>query len=916
MDKQLIAIIWKLADLLRNKYSGTDIPKIILPLFYFKFIKHNLHNDISFHELGKENSFCVNNRLETIFSTDRPLLNQLIDLLNTIPDDIANMKIVGEAIDFLFEKIYKNVPRGMGEYTTPDNLNELLVSLLSPIDKNMTIYDPFSGLGKSLLAFGTDHKLFGQEINLELANFSQLNLALHGVKEFDIKSGDTILNPLHQGKKFDRIISAPPFGVNYPNANVLLRGSNIYSIETNRLEGLAIQHIISKLNKSGKAAIILSLGFLFSSARAEIKIREYLIENNFIETVIQLPPGMFPHTTIPAAIIVINVNKAERKDIKFIKHNVRKNLDQIIETANSPEGIKEFSFNIDGDDINVIYSINVTQNEIRKNDYNLLPERFTSREIKELEVIFAKYNTRLLNLGDIANIRSFRHVPADKLASSTDRDSTENAIPYVTLESVLSGLGTIDKLVVISEENSYLQQEILSTANGAQNGALATLRGNEVESMEYDPLVHPAIIPSNSIFYITPKNPELFSVRYLLSYLESELCEKQILSKCLGEIYPRLTKKQLITLKVPALNKDEQLEFIKEQESIRATKSSYINYYHDLINSLKVTKDQTLEEKIADILANYTNADAKFYFDWEKYFPAEKDLSWFRLGKDVFVLIKEGGVKYGVVELVGIGLNFSFSMINEIQMVLAFVIQSYQSMISVAHDSSMHMIAHNMKNKLSNIKKLLDDVHLGLIYNNVPISTMKSQSDGNIDALSDIFEEPRKNETILETIGKIYDQLRDISTNLYYTDPPALFNLANELTALVDKQYESKAVKLTIIKTDNISYDHFFSKMALIEPLKVFIDNALEHSGSCLIEVGPESMVIANELKNDLSEEQKEILMNFTATVSVKTNSWGIGRHKAKEIIENKIGTVECRLQENEVLHIIHFDKLGGTNNG
>jgi hypothetical protein len=542
-----------------------------------------------------------------------------------------------------------------------------------------------------------------------------------------------------------------------------------------------------------------------------------------------------------------------------------------------------------------------------------LPETYTTKTNKEIHDALVKYKVPVVRMGDIAHIRSFRAVPKGNIVDKP-QGSIKNGIPYLKIKAIKYGLidtNSTDQIVENDATTHYLEDQILSKAKGTNPGILIALHGKDIQTAEYDPLDCTAFIPHHNILYITPKDQKIYSVRFLLSFLNSELGKNQILVNLPVSYLPKLTKKQLIELKVPALSIEEQRDFIKEQEIIWKEKAVSNDIIISLLSSLNLTSEQSLKEKIEEILLRYTSADSIFYYDWKKFFPEGNGSIWYRKDQDIYLLISDNERKYGVVQLKDIGLGFNFSMIQEISMVLAIVINNYKTMMESSHEISMHMIAHNMKNKLSTVKTLLDDVQDGLIRNNVSISTMNTQSDDQLADFSEIFEEPQKSLTILETIVKIYDQLRDISTSLYYTDPPALYNLANELTELIEKSYKDKGVKIAIVSPESPKYDLEFSKMALVEPLKVFIDNALEHSGECQIEVVPGGMAISNDLKSELSEEQKDILLNFKQTVSVKTNSWGIGRKKAKELIEEKIGTVECHFMHNSVVHEIQFNKIG-----
>lgn len=257
------------------------------------------------------------------------------DKIKLTNDNFEFPDLLGAAYEYLIKYFADSAGKKGGEFYTPAQVVRLLVQLVKP-EAGMSIYDPTAGSGGMLIQSAQyveeqgqnarNLTLAGQDLNSTVWAICKMNMILHNVLDSDIRLGDTIEDPQHtEGgtlKKFDRIIANPPFSQNYSRGNMQFpaRFRYGYAPETGKKGDLMfVQHMIASLKDNGKMACIIPHGVLFRGG-AEKVIREKIILDNLIESIIALPPSLFYGTGIPACIIIINKNKPDilRHKILFI----------------------------------------------------------------------------------------------------------------------------------------------------------------------------------------------------------------------------------------------------------------------------------------------------------------------------------------------------------------------------------------------------------------------------------------------------------------------------------------------------------------------------------------------------------------------------------------------------------------------
>ncbi|MGR5412848.1 N-6 DNA methylase [Vibrio astriarenae] len=257
-------------------------------------------------------------------------LMSYLNNINLRNENLGEPELLGAVFESLLKKFADSSGKKGKEFFTPREVTQLLVTLANP-EPGMSVYDPTSGTGGMLLQFREHLKkmgedpanlaLFGQEMNMNTLATCKINLALHGVKDADIRLGDTLREPAHiVGKKlmtFDRVIANPPISLKHWGEDECrndMLGRFPYGIPPKSSGDLAfVQHMLASANSNGTVAVIMSHGVLFRGG-VEKEIRRAMLQDDLIEAVIGLPPALFYGTGVHTCVLIINKSKPlERK---------------------------------------------------------------------------------------------------------------------------------------------------------------------------------------------------------------------------------------------------------------------------------------------------------------------------------------------------------------------------------------------------------------------------------------------------------------------------------------------------------------------------------------------------------------------------------------------------------------------------
>jgi len=325
---------------------------------------------------------------------------KLVKLLDAIGDlglghfEDHTIDAFGDAYEYLMQMYASSAGKSGGEYYTPQEVSELLarITVVGKTQVNK-VYDPACGSGSLLLKFakvlGKDNVrqgFFGQEISLTTYNLARINMFLHDVnyERFSLAHGDTLIDPAHwDDEPFEAIVSNPPYSLTWEgDNNPLLINDPRFApagvlAPKSRADLAFTMHILSWLAVNGTAAIVEFPGVLYRGG-AERKIRKYLIDNNYVDTVIQLPPDLFFGTTIATCIIVLKKSKTDNATLfidaaaEFVRGGNKSKLTE----ANQRNILDAFTARTDAE----YFARLVPNPEIAENDYNIAVSSYVEQE--------------------------------------------------------------------------------------------------------------------------------------------------------------------------------------------------------------------------------------------------------------------------------------------------------------------------------------------------------------------------------------------------------------------------------------------------------------------------------------------------------------------------------------------------------
>jgi type I restriction enzyme M protein len=309
-----------------------------------------------------------------------------------VNDNFEFPDLLGAAYEYLIKYFADSAGKKGGEFYTPAEVVRLLVQLVKP-QAGHTIYDPTVGSGGFLIQSyqyveeqGQNPQnlaLYGQDSNGTVWSICNMNMILHNITRFTIENGDTLEDPLilenGQIRKFDRVLANPPFSQDYSRANLKFtnRFREFCPEKGKKADLMFVQHMIASLKPDGHMATIMPHGVLFRGGKEKL-IREILIEDDLIEAIISLPPGLFYGTGIPACVLVVNKNKPDelRDKILFINAD-REYAEGKNQNKLRPEDIEKIDYVFTHKREYPKYSRLVDKSEIvEKHDFNLNIRRY------------------------------------------------------------------------------------------------------------------------------------------------------------------------------------------------------------------------------------------------------------------------------------------------------------------------------------------------------------------------------------------------------------------------------------------------------------------------------------------------------------------------------------------------------------
>ena len=441
----------------------------ILPSELFCNIQKNAKNDINLNQtlsnifknieassLGSASEYDFKGLFSDIDVNSNKLgatVSQRNTKLVKILDAIGSLKLgnftdntidaFGDAYEYLMTMYASNAGKSGGEFFTPQEVSTLLAKLTlvdTSIEGNYKkevnkVYDPCTGSASLLLKcskiLGSDNVkngFFGQEINITTYNLCRINMFLHNInyEKFNIAHGDTLIDPKHwNDEPFEAIVSNPPYSITWEgDSNPLLINDERFApagvlAPKSKADLAFTMHMLSWLSVTGTAAIVEFPGVLYRGGK-EQKIRQYLIDNNFVDCIIQLPANLFFGVSIATCIIVLKKTKKDN-NVLFIDasnefvHSGNKNklsdenIENILNTYITRQDKEHFAKL-------------VSNNEISKNEYNLSVSSYVEQEDTKEQVDIKVLNEEL---SEIVKKQNILRTQIDEIVADLEGENNE-----------------------------------------------------------------------------------------------------------------------------------------------------------------------------------------------------------------------------------------------------------------------------------------------------------------------------------------------------------------------------------------------------------------------------------------------------------------------------------------------------------
>lgn len=327
--------------------------------------------------------------------------------------------LFGDAYEFLISNYAANAGKSGGEFFTPQHVSKLIAQLaMHKQEKVNKIYDPAAGSG-SLLLQAKKHfdnhiiedGFYGQEVNHTTYNLARMNMFLHNINydKFNIALGNTLIDP-HFGdeKPFDAIVSNPPYSINWiGDGDPTLINDDRFApagvlAPKSKADFAFVLHCLSYLSSKGRAALVCFPG-IFYRGGAEQKIRKYLVDNNYVETIISVAPNLFYGTSIAVTLLVLSKHKTENKT-QFIDASGEDFFKKVTNNNSLEDKHIERIMEIFDRKADVEYvAISIDNSKIADNDYNLSVSSYVQAKDNRETVDIATLNTSISKTVDRIN---------------------------------------------------------------------------------------------------------------------------------------------------------------------------------------------------------------------------------------------------------------------------------------------------------------------------------------------------------------------------------------------------------------------------------------------------------------------------------------------------------------------------------
>lgn len=522
--------------------------------------------------------------LNKLKEMEKDKLFKLIEFCIKDLEENDNLDFINKLINLDYNSLKLN-----GYIKTPEQILNLMLEIAS-LNENEQIVNPYSGLGGEYIYLQKYIKeknisnlhYYGQESNMELAAIGELIAYI--LNDDVIEQGNSILG-LNTDKKFDCCISIPPFISKIENVETYNKISRDFDFGklARSSAWITMNPILNNLKDDGRAIILAPIGITFRSGSDE-KIREKLLNEDMIETIIELPSGVLsPNTGIATCILVLNKNKKANRKGKVQLIDLSNYLEKVNrrENAISQEGIdRATSLYREFKEQQGISKI-VDKNVLAENDYNLQPSK--NIKIDNLNIVAVD----MIELEDVKpEIRRGLQIPKKKLDEINQGENRTHY--YIGLRNVLEDgsfrFEDSDKVRVESKWKDLYEVEV--------GDIIIPSKSSNLKIAIVDESVGKAIISANMMFIRL--NNKKYKPEVLKYFLESEIGQKFLDSIKVGSVVMSISPKDMEKLNIPNIGIDEQLEIV---DMIEKSKLEYIEAVKRAENKYKQEKEK-IDKKI------------------------------------------------------------------------------------------------------------------------------------------------------------------------------------------------------------------------------------------------------------------------------------------------------------------------------
>lgn len=616
---------WAIGERLRGEVQSYQYHEVGSRIFTAKFLLVNkshsitIPDDISWERISSSH-YDIGNLIDELFFKivhsndfnldslsnfslskigDHVLYDCLVimDQNSLTTEEFKDTKLTGQYFLHLIQRLMESEGKELGTSITPEGLNRLMIEILNP--SNGSVYDGAAGIGGSLIEayrFNNDISMFGQEINESNVALAYMNAITNGIdlSRFQIAKGDTLFSPVFIENdsnlmQFDYIVMNQPYGLKLNNIQMMDydpygRFSGKMG-KTSKTHGdLAfLQHTVSSLNETGRAAVIVPVGVLSRSSQAERTFREYIVNNDMIESIVLLPNKLLSYTAIQTVLLVLNNKKksSRKQQVLFInaeeQFTSRRRFQNYLtqENIDSIVAVYEHS-STDTEDVKIAKLPEIIESEFILNPYHYFTSQTVETQFGDVIINKSVYDNKVKNkrsLKEIAQLSRGVNLPSKNTFKEDQKGY--RVIQLKDVEDDKIDLESIELIPVKNADRYMLESgDIIIASRGTAYKVAIVPDHNE------------PLVLSNMFIRIRIKD-KAYKPEYIKVFLESPVGVALIDGVKKGGMVKALTTRDIEDIEFPDIELREQGEII---QTVKEAKLKYMELIQQAREVIKQSK--------------------------------------------------------------------------------------------------------------------------------------------------------------------------------------------------------------------------------------------------------------------------------------------------------------------------------------